>query len=117
MRKKRSKDTQLVDKFTKQKDSRAAESQLRQPINPTIADDDFTHSTGREEDEDLTARDSHFSVALGFETRGSTVCFFPVCFWCNVWITENNPDAKTCVCRSSVVHPGGKNLIKHRSRK
>uniref|UniRef100_A0A671YGW7 RNA helicase n=1 Tax=Sparus aurata TaxID=8175 RepID=A0A671YGW7_SPAAU len=36
MRKKRSKDTQLVDKFTKQKDSRAAESQLRQPINPTI---------------------------------------------------------------------------------
>ncbi|KAM8744316.1 ATP-dependent RNA helicase DDX54 [Acanthopagrus schlegelii] len=66
MRKKRSKDTQLVDKFTKQRDSRAAESQLRKPINPTIADDDFTHSTGREEDEDLTGV---FSSVVGGKRR------------------------------------------------
>ncbi|XP_073334351.1 ATP-dependent RNA helicase DDX54 [Pagrus major] len=66
MRKKRSKDTQLVDKFNKHRDSLAAESQLQQPINPTIADDDYTHSTGREEDDDLK---EVFSAVVGGKRR------------------------------------------------
>uniref|UniRef100_A0AAX7V198 RNA helicase n=2 Tax=Haplochromini TaxID=319058 RepID=A0AAX7V198_ASTCA len=35
MRAKRSKDTRLVDKFSKQREDRAAESRLQQPTNPT----------------------------------------------------------------------------------
>uniref|UniRef100_A0A669BFJ6 DEAD (Asp-Glu-Ala-Asp) box polypeptide 54 n=1 Tax=Oreochromis niloticus TaxID=8128 RepID=A0A669BFJ6_ORENI len=43
MRAKRSKDTRLVDKFSKQREDRAAESRLQQPINPTTtADCDIT---------------------------------------------------------------------------
>uniref|UniRef100_A0AAZ1WYX5 Helicase C-terminal domain-containing protein n=1 Tax=Oreochromis aureus TaxID=47969 RepID=A0AAZ1WYX5_OREAU len=43
MRAKRSKDTGLVDKFSKQREDRAAESRLQQPINPTTtADCDIT---------------------------------------------------------------------------
>lgn len=64
MRTKRSKDTRLVDKFNKQRDSLSAESQLQRSTNPTTADnDDFTSSTGQEE-EDLKARTSHSSVVL-----------------------------------------------------
>lgn len=55
MRTKRSKDTRLVDKFSKRREDLAAESHLHRPVNPTTADadsdnDDFTHSTGNEED-------------------------------------------------------------------
>ncbi|XP_013766846.1 ATP-dependent RNA helicase DDX54, partial [Pundamilia nyererei] len=43
MRAKRSKDTRLVDKFSKQREDRAAESRLQQPTNPTTtADCDIT---------------------------------------------------------------------------
>uniref|UniRef100_A0AAZ1Y2Q7 Helicase C-terminal domain-containing protein n=1 Tax=Oreochromis aureus TaxID=47969 RepID=A0AAZ1Y2Q7_OREAU len=43
MRAKRSKDTRLVDKFSKQREDRAAESRRQQPINPTTtADCDIT---------------------------------------------------------------------------
>nr|XP_046231646.1 ATP-dependent RNA helicase DDX54 [Scatophagus argus] len=67
MRKKRSKDTQLVDKFSKQRDKLAAESQLQRTSNPTTAaDDDFTHSTSREDD-DLKGV---FSEVVGGKRRG-----------------------------------------------
>lgn len=60
MRAKRSKDTRLVDKFSKKRDDLAAESQLQRPINPS-ADDDFIYSAGKEED-DIKARNSDASV-------------------------------------------------------
>lgn len=62
MRAKRSKDTRLVDKFNKQKDSLAAENPLQQPINPTTADD-VTQSRGREDD-DLAVGNSHLSLHI-----------------------------------------------------
>lgn len=66
MRAKRSKDTRLVDKFSKQRDNLAAESLLQRPINPTTtttSDDDITHFTGPEDD-DLKVKNSHSSVVL-----------------------------------------------------
>lgn len=69
MRVKRSKDTRLVDKFSKQRDNLAAESRLHQPVNPpttttTITtNDDFSHNTDEEED-DIKARNCHASVLL-----------------------------------------------------
>ncbi|XP_041826565.1 ATP-dependent RNA helicase DDX54 [Melanotaenia boesemani] len=52
MRKKRSKDTRLVDKFSKQREDLAAESRLQQPVNlSSTADSDLTHSTGQENDD------------------------------------------------------------------
>ncbi|XP_037609033.1 ATP-dependent RNA helicase DDX54 [Sebastes umbrosus] len=55
MRAKRSKDTRLVNKFSKKRDNMAAESLLHQPANPTATttttDMDITHNTDEEEDE------------------------------------------------------------------
>lgn len=61
MRTKRSKDTQLVDKFNKQRDSLAAESKTYGAVKPAAADEDFTHSAGSEDD-DLKARNSHSAL-------------------------------------------------------
>lgn len=70
MRTKRSKDTRLLDKFSKQKDALAAESRIQKPINPHTADDDCALSSDKEEEEDdLKARDSHSCVVLTFETK------------------------------------------------
>ncbi|XP_044030457.1 ATP-dependent RNA helicase DDX54 [Siniperca chuatsi] len=66
MRAKRSKDTRLVDKFSKHRDDLAAESRLQRPINPTTADDDFTHSSGKDED----ALKGVFSAVVGGKRRG-----------------------------------------------
>lgn len=63
MRAKRSKDTRLVDKFSKQRDNLAAETRLQRPINPTTTADDDDDSAGNEED-DLEVRNSHASVVL-----------------------------------------------------
>ncbi len=64
MRSKRSKDTRLVDKFSKQRDSQAAESQQQRSSNPTTSNtDDFTQFTGKEEEE-LKARNFHFPVVI-----------------------------------------------------
>ncbi|XP_039477584.1 ATP-dependent RNA helicase DDX54-like [Oreochromis aureus] len=64
MRAKRSKDTQLVDKFSKQREDRAAESRLQQPINPTTtADCDITEK----EESDLNGV---FSEVVGGKRRG-----------------------------------------------
>ncbi|XP_068430843.1 ATP-dependent RNA helicase DDX54 [Clinocottus analis] len=52
MQAKRSKDKRLVDKFSKQKATMAAESRLHQSVKPsTAADEDFTNSTGENEDD------------------------------------------------------------------
>uniref|UniRef100_A0AAZ1XSG2 RNA helicase n=1 Tax=Oreochromis aureus TaxID=47969 RepID=A0AAZ1XSG2_OREAU len=60
MRAKRSKDTRLVDKFSKQREDRAAESRLQQPINPTTtADCDITEKEERV-----------FSEVVGGKRRG-----------------------------------------------
>ncbi|XP_071322539.1 ATP-dependent RNA helicase DDX54 [Trachinotus anak] len=61
MRAKRSKDTRLVDKFSKKREDLAADSRLHQPVNPTPADEDFTHNTGKEED----ALKGVFSAVVG----------------------------------------------------
>ncbi|XP_042365050.1 ATP-dependent RNA helicase DDX54 [Plectropomus leopardus] len=68
MRAKRSKDTRLVDKFKKQKDSLAAESRLHQPANPTTsgATDDFTQTTDEEEDD----MKGVFSAVVGGKRKG-----------------------------------------------
>ncbi|XP_018540744.1 ATP-dependent RNA helicase DDX54 [Lates calcarifer] len=71
MRTKRSKDTRLVDKFSKRREDLAAESHLHRPVNPTTADadsdnDDFTHSTGNEED----TLKGVFSAVVGGKRRG-----------------------------------------------
>ncbi|KAM9338089.1 ATP-dependent RNA helicase DDX54 [Symphorus nematophorus] len=63
MRTKRSKDTHLVDKFSKQKDSLTAESKLQRP---TTSADDFTPSNGNEDD-DLKGV---FSAVVGGKRRG-----------------------------------------------
>uniref|UniRef100_A0AAZ1XEV6 RNA helicase n=1 Tax=Oreochromis aureus TaxID=47969 RepID=A0AAZ1XEV6_OREAU len=64
MRAKRSKDTGLVDKFSKQREDRAAESRLQQPINPTTtADCDITEK----EESDLNGV---FSEVVGGKRRG-----------------------------------------------
>ncbi len=63
MRAKRSKDTRLVAKFSKQRDDLAAETRLQRPINPTTAATDDDDSEGHEED-DLKVRNSHASVVL-----------------------------------------------------
>ncbi|KAL4004628.1 protocadherin delta 2 [Sarotherodon galilaeus] len=64
MRAKRSKDTRLVDKFSKQREDRAAESRLQQPINPTTtADCDITEK----EESDLNGV---FSEVVGGKRRG-----------------------------------------------
>uniref|UniRef100_A0A669BKL9 ATP-dependent RNA helicase DDX54 n=1 Tax=Oreochromis niloticus TaxID=8128 RepID=A0A669BKL9_ORENI len=65
MRAKRSKDTRLVDKFSKQREDRAAESRLQQPINPTTtADCDITE---KEETETISGV---FSEVVGGKRRG-----------------------------------------------
>lgn len=74
MRAKRSRDTRLVDKFSKKRDDLAAESQMHRPVNPTTStptadeDDEFTHSSDEEED-NIKARNSHASVVLWFESK------------------------------------------------
>ncbi|XP_076613356.1 ATP-dependent RNA helicase DDX54 [Chaetodon auriga] len=66
MRSKRSKDTRLVDKFNRQRDSLAAESQLQQPISSTAADnEDFTSSISKEVD-----LKGVFSAVVGGKRRG-----------------------------------------------
>ncbi|XP_059214653.1 ATP-dependent RNA helicase DDX54 [Centropristis striata] len=66
MRKKRSKDTRLVDKFSKQRDSMAAESQLHHAVKPsTSVDIEFTHNTD-EEEEDIKGV---FSTVVGGKKR------------------------------------------------
>lgn len=67
MRIKRSKDTRLVDKFSKQKESLAAESQAQRLTNPgSSVDDYFTQSAGQDED-DLQGV---FSSVVGGKKRG-----------------------------------------------
>ncbi|XP_040014287.1 ATP-dependent RNA helicase DDX54 [Xiphias gladius] len=66
MRAKRSKDTRLVDKFSKQRDDLAAESCLHQPVNSTATDDDFTHTTGKEAD----SLKGVFSAVVGSKRSG-----------------------------------------------
>uniref|UniRef100_A0A8C9ZA82 ATP-dependent RNA helicase DDX54 n=1 Tax=Sander lucioperca TaxID=283035 RepID=A0A8C9ZA82_SANLU len=67
MRTKRSKDTRLVDKYSKQRDNLAAESQLHQPVKPsTSADDDYTHTMGEEEEDNIKGV---FSVVVGGKRR------------------------------------------------
>ncbi|KAL6096870.1 ddx54 [Pungitius sinensis] len=69
MRAKRSKDKRLVDKFSRQRESLAAESRLHQPVIPPTTsitaadDDDFTHSAGDKEEEDDIKE--VFSVVVG----------------------------------------------------
>ncbi|XP_040053994.2 ATP-dependent RNA helicase DDX54 [Gasterosteus aculeatus] len=71
MRAKRSKDKRLVDKFSRQRESLAAESRLHQPVIPSTTaatsstaadDDDFTHGAGDEEEDDIK---EVFSVVVG----------------------------------------------------
>ncbi|XP_025767481.1 transmembrane protein 107 like isoform X2 [Oreochromis niloticus] len=63
MRAKRSKDTRLVDKFSKQREDRAAESRLQQPINPTTtADCDITEK----EESDLNENNVKACLPLDF---------------------------------------------------
>uniref|UniRef100_A0A8C4EBR4 RNA helicase n=1 Tax=Dicentrarchus labrax TaxID=13489 RepID=A0A8C4EBR4_DICLA len=73
MRTKRSKDTRLVDKFSKQRDKLAAETQLQRPIKPSTAAGDYAHSSDQEED-DLQVRHSHtsgvFSEVVGGKRKG-----------------------------------------------
>ncbi|XP_026154015.1 ATP-dependent RNA helicase DDX54 [Mastacembelus armatus] len=66
MRTKRSKDTRLVEKFSKRREDLAAESRLQQPINTTTASNDSTLFTGKEDD------DLHgvFSAVVGGKRRG-----------------------------------------------
>uniref|UniRef100_A0AAZ1XPS8 RNA helicase n=1 Tax=Oreochromis aureus TaxID=47969 RepID=A0AAZ1XPS8_OREAU len=67
MRAKRSKDTRLVDKFSKQREDRAAESRRQQPINPTTtADCDITEK----EESDLNVSMGVFSEVVGGKRRG-----------------------------------------------
>ncbi|XP_041666040.1 ATP-dependent RNA helicase DDX54 [Cheilinus undulatus] len=66
MRAKRSKDTRLVEKFSKQRDDLAAENQLQGPANATNTDEDFTHSTGKEED----TLQGVFSAVVGGKRKG-----------------------------------------------
>lgn len=61
MRAKRTKDTRLVDKFTKKKEVLVAESKLYQPALPTTsAAYDHTQGTDEEEEEDLSVRNYFF---------------------------------------------------------
>lgn len=53
MRAKRSKDTRLVDKFSKQKEALAGDSSLHRPVKASTSDDEDTHDMDQEEDEDL----------------------------------------------------------------
>uniref|UniRef100_A0A3Q0SIB9 RNA helicase n=1 Tax=Amphilophus citrinellus TaxID=61819 RepID=A0A3Q0SIB9_AMPCI len=64
MRAKRSKDTRLVDKFSKQREDRAAESRLQQPVNPTTSAE---ADTTAKEDNDLKGV---FSEVVGVKRRG-----------------------------------------------
>lgn len=73
MRAKRSKDKRLVDKFSRQRESLAAESRLHQPVIPSATaatsstaadDDDFTHGAGDEEEDDIKASSCPGFVAL-----------------------------------------------------
>uniref|UniRef100_A0A8C4ED08 RNA helicase n=1 Tax=Dicentrarchus labrax TaxID=13489 RepID=A0A8C4ED08_DICLA len=66
MRTKRSKDTRLVDKFSKQRDKLAAETQLQRPIKPSTAAGDYAHSSDQEED-DLQGV---FSEVVGGKRKG-----------------------------------------------
>uniref|UniRef100_A0A669BQ42 RNA helicase n=1 Tax=Oreochromis niloticus TaxID=8128 RepID=A0A669BQ42_ORENI len=69
MRAKRSKDTRLVDKFSKQREDRAAESRLQQPINPTTtADCDITEK--EESDLNVSMGEGVFSEVVGGKRRG-----------------------------------------------
>ncbi|XP_060917216.1 ATP-dependent RNA helicase DDX54 [Labrus mixtus] len=66
MRAKRSRDTRLVVKFSKQKDDLAEESRLKAPVNPSTADDDFSQLT--DEDEDVLQ--GVFTEVVGRKKRG-----------------------------------------------
>ncbi|XP_074547209.1 ATP-dependent RNA helicase DDX54 [Halichoeres trimaculatus] len=65
MRAKRSKDTRLVDKFSKQRDDLAAESRLQTPANATAEDDGLSHSSGDDDDENDDALQEVFSSVVG----------------------------------------------------
>lgn len=74
MRAKRSKDSQLVDKFSKHRDDLAAESRLHLSIDHSTSDRASTHTAGQdveeeEEDSDLqvkyeSSQHVHYSVYL-----------------------------------------------------
>ncbi|XP_034565508.1 ATP-dependent RNA helicase DDX54 [Notolabrus celidotus] len=66
MRTKRSKDTRLVDKFSKHKDNLAAESRLKGPSKAATADDDFEDTTGRDDD----TLQEVFSSVVGGKRKG-----------------------------------------------
>lgn len=66
MRAKRSKDTRLVDKFSKHKEDVAADSRLHQPVKATTADDDYTDNMDQEEDDDLKVGDCNALIETLF---------------------------------------------------
>ncbi|XP_058472790.1 ATP-dependent RNA helicase DDX54 [Solea solea] len=66
MRAKRSKDARLVDKFSKHREDLAAETRLRQPTNTTTADEDYTITSG-DQDDDLNGV---FSAVVGGKRKG-----------------------------------------------
>ncbi|XP_072227899.1 ATP-dependent RNA helicase DDX54 [Leuresthes tenuis] len=68
MRTKRSKDTRLVDKFTRHREDLAAESRLHQPVSAAAAtaDGDFSNITAKEEDDIKGV----FSEVVGVKRRG-----------------------------------------------
>ncbi|KAF7665137.1 hypothetical protein LDENG_00153050 [Lucifuga dentata] len=71
MRAKRSKDTRLVDKFSKQKEDLAAESRMQQPISATAANEANAHAADEEEEEeDEEAFQGVFSKVVGGKKRG-----------------------------------------------
>lgn len=56
MRVKRSKDSRLVEKFGKQKESLAAEAPLQQPVCSSTTDNEKTAYTVGEDDDELKVR-------------------------------------------------------------
>ncbi|KAM7392847.1 hypothetical protein PAMA_007788 [Pampus argenteus] len=66
MRAKRSKDSQLVDKFSKHRDDLAAESRLHRPVNLSTTDEVSTHTTDQEDD----ALKRVFSEVVGGKRKG-----------------------------------------------
>ncbi|CAK6959515.1 ATP-dependent RNA helicase DDX54 [Scomber scombrus] len=68
MRAKRSKDSRLVDKFSKHRDDLAAESRLHLSVHPSNTDEASTHIAGQEEDDDDI--EGVFSEVVGGKRKG-----------------------------------------------
>ncbi|XP_076020230.1 ATP-dependent RNA helicase DDX54 [Genypterus blacodes] len=67
MRTKRSKDTRLVNKFSKRREDMATESRLQHPVRPSTADSSFTNPEEEEEDEEEL--EGVFSEVVGGKRR------------------------------------------------